>query len=240
MIAEDQTDSGHEPARELRPKKRFCGILVRRERWGLSAPAKLVLFLVGLIVTAGCASGLYPFLAQNRPVSRGCLVVEGWLPTYLVEEAARRYNSGTYQEVIISRGLYQGRSPYESGEFHANYVADKLQQLGVPREKLAIKFFQLGKKDRTYHAALAVRDHFLQKGGFPESVEVVTVGPHARRSRLLFERALGGRAKVGVVALADPTFDPRRWWQFSAGWREVPFEFFAYCYVRFLFWPEPE
>jgi hypothetical protein len=41
--------------------------------------------------------------------------------------------------------------------------------------------------------------------------------------------------KVAGIPIEDPAFDAAHWWRTSEGVREVPFEFLAYLYVRFLF-----
>jgi hypothetical protein len=66
-------------------------------------------------------------------------------------------------------------------------------------------------------------------------MDVVTLGAHARRSRLLFQKALGDEFQVGVIAIEDRQFDPNHWWQSSAGVRRVIDELVAYLYARTLF-----
>jgi hypothetical protein len=70
----------------------------------------------------------------------------------------------------------------------------------------------------------------------PTNVNLFSLGPHARRSRLLFRRALGKEVTVGVVALSSGDYDARHWWRTSQGFRSVTGELIAYCYVRAMFW----
>ena len=69
------------------------------------------------------------------------------------------------------------------------------------------------------------------------SLDVITLGPHARRSRLLFEKALGPGVRVGVLAVPDPRFDLAHWWRSSEGVRSVLGETIAYVYARLFFDP---
>jgi uncharacterized SAM-binding protein YcdF (DUF218 family) len=158
----------------------------------------------------------------------------------VVRQLANQYAAKKYQQILVPRGLYKGRTPYESGEYAANYVADMLVQLGVPKDRLHVLFFDSVKVDRTYHAALAVKKWAREHGRNIDSLNLATLGPHARRSRLLFEKAFGERTTIGVLALEDDQYDPRHWWRSSAGIRDVPFEALAYLYVRFLFSPPEE
>jgi hypothetical protein len=54
---------------------------------------------------------------------------------------------------------------------------------------------------------------------------------------LLFQKAFGPEVKVGIVAVADPQFDPDHWWRSIEGVREVVGETIAYLYARLLFHP---
>jgi hypothetical protein len=63
-------------------------------------------------------------------------------------------------------------------------------------------------------------------------MDVITLGPHARRSRLLYQKAFGNAVSLGVISLADPAYDSRYWWRSSEGVREVWGEAVAYLYAR--------
>jgi uncharacterized SAM-binding protein YcdF (DUF218 family) len=224
-----------QPAPHQSVTRRGFGMLVRKERWGLSWPGKLVLILALCLGGLGVVKGAYPFLATTRPVSTKTMVVEGWLPPSVVQQLANRYAAREYQQIVIPRGLFRGRSAYESGEFAANYMAESLVQLGVPKDRVHVLFFDSVKVDRTYHSALAVKKWYRERGEQIGSMELVTMGPHARRSRLLFRKALGNEVKIGVLALEDDHYDAQHWWRSSAGVREVPFELIAYIYAKFFF-----
>ena len=64
---------------------------------------------------------------------------------------------------------------------------------------------------------------------------LMTLGAHARRSRLLFEEAFDGKASVGIISITNREYDPRHWWKYSEGVREVIGESVAYVYARFFF-----
>jgi uncharacterized SAM-binding protein YcdF (DUF218 family) len=74
----------------------------------------------------------------------------------------------------------------------------------------------------------------------PTKVNLITSGPHARRSRLLFQKALGKGVTVGVMALAARDYDERHWWHYSQGVRTLIGEVLAYAYARLLFYPPDE
>ena len=92
------------------------------------------------------------------------------------------------------------------------------------------------KKDRTYHSILELKRR-LNKEGFNEaSIDMVSLGVHARRSWFLFEKVFSS-VNVGVVAISPNEYDASRWWLSSEGVRNVTSESIAYLYARFIFSP---
>jgi len=91
------------------------------------------------------------------------------------------------------------------------------------------------RRDRTYSSAVSLKAWLNARQMRPASINLITEGPHARRSRLLFEKALGKGIAVGIIALPTRGYDPRHWWRSSQGVRQVTGEAIAYCYARFLF-----
>ncbi len=76
-------------------------------------------------------------------------------------------------------------------------------------------------RDRTYSAALALREWFHEHDMQVRSFNVVTENTHARRTRLLFQKAFGASVRVGVIAVPNPDYDQRHWWRYSEGVRDV-------------------
>ena len=68
---------------------------------------------------------------------------------------------------------------------------------------------------------VALRDGFAENGVNATTFNVVTEGPHGRRSRLMFEKAFGQGSTIGIIAITDPTYDATRWWQYSEGIKAV-------------------
>ena len=54
---------------------------------------------------------------------------------------------------------------------------------------------------------------------------------------LLYQKALGKNVTVGIIAVSNPDYDPKDWWRYSDGVREVIGESLAYIYARFFFYP---
>lgn len=215
----------------------FGGIIDRKERWGLTwrgwfLAAGLVLALVIIVVFTA-----YPFLAPTERVPAQVLVIEGWSPPSTLEQAAAEFKSGKYDYAVLIRPVLDVADEYESGAYYAHWISRLLVSEGIPNEKLAKLFPNVAHKDRTYHSALAVKEWIQAQHLTVDALNVATAGPHARRSRLLYEKAFGRAMKIGIIALQSPQYDPRRWWRTSEGFRDVIGEFIAYVYARLFFIP---
>ena len=92
-------------------------------------------------------------------------------------------------------------------------------------------------RDRTYTSARALANWFSDHRPRVRAINVLTESVHARRTRLLFETALGDRIKVGIIAVGNPDYDAKHWWRYSEGVRDVISESIAYVYAKLFFWP---
>ena len=218
-------------------RRRAFGLLAWREHWTLSRRGKWLLLGIALGMLVAGHWIAYPFLAINRPLRGEALIVEGWISVYTVHQAAAAFAAGHYRRVLVVRPLYEGEPGVIHGRSAGEYFASVLKRCGVPPEAVETVFFPGGAQDRTYHSALGVRQWLADHGESVKSLDVATQGPHARRSRLLYEKAFGGSARVGVIALEDPSYDGTHWWRTSEGVRDVLGESVAYLYARFFFSP---
>jgi uncharacterized SAM-binding protein YcdF (DUF218 family) len=86
--------------------------------------------------------------------------------------------------------------------------------------------------DSTGQKARQTRCGRFRKHNMPVSgIDVVTEDLHARRTRLLFQKALGDKVAVGVIAIPNPDYDAKHWWRYSAGVKDVVSEAAAYVYA---------
>ena len=92
-------------------------------------------------------------------------------------------------------------------------------------------------RDRTYASAVALRNWFREHNVVVSGINVVTEDLHARRTRLLFQKAFGKDVQVGIIAVANVDYPANRWWHYSQGLKDVVSEFAAYLYARVLFFP---
>jgi len=197
----------------------------------------LVLLIFGLLFTL---LGAHGFLSVSAPVEASVLVVEGWLPDYALAECKDAFEQNGYDQIITTGG------PLEEGFFLSEYAtyaelgAATLQKLGLKSAAVQAAPAQSSRRNRTYTAALGLRTWLRDNASDVRSVNVVSLGVHARRSRLMYAEALGPDHEIGIIALPDRDYEPETWWRYSAGIKGVITEGIAYLHAKLLFDPQLE
>lgn len=226
------------PEGTSRRRRVLGGILVRRERWTLSWGGRLLaLGILGGVLLV-LARTVHPFLAVTARVQTDVLVVEGWIHENAARGAAAEFKTGGYPRVFVTGGPVTGSGGYTTVyDTLAHVGAGYLKAAGVPNELIQMVPAREMGRDRTYNDALALRTWFAENGMLVRQINVLTGDAHARRTRLLFQKAFGSSATVGIISVPNPDYDARHWWRYSEGVREVVGESIAYLYARLFFWP---
>lgn len=215
------------------------GLLKRRECWTLTWKGRALVLAITLTAILLLVRGIHPFLAVNAPLGARYLVVEGWVPDYAIAEAMQRFKAGGYDRILTTGGPLESGYRLDPDDTYAHLSATKLEAFGMDDDNLSVVPAERTGRDRTYTSALAVRKWIGQSGRTVDAIDVVTLSVHARRTRLLYAKALAGHTAIGVVAIRDREYDPRCWLRYSEGVKEVVGEGLAYLYARFLFHPRP-
>jgi uncharacterized SAM-binding protein YcdF (DUF218 family) len=214
------------------------GLFDRRQRWSLSWRGRLILAFAVVLVSILVFRNVYPFLAITHRVDGQVLVVEGWIHEYAIRAALKEFQTNHYQRVFTTGGPVVGTGGYINDFYtSASVGAELLRRNGLANGSVQEVPSRVMDRDRTYGSALALRNWFREHNMAVSGVDVVTEDLHARRTRLLFQKALGDKVAVGVIAAPNPDYDPKRWWHYSAGVKEVVSEAAAYAYARLLFYP---
>jgi uncharacterized SAM-binding protein YcdF (DUF218 family) len=222
----------------MRTPQKFWGTFVRKERWGLSWRGWLIVFAGVLLTFSLFLFRIYPFLAVTHRVDTNVLVVEGWIHEYAIRAALKEFQSNHYQRVFTTGGPVEGAGGYINDYNTAASVgADLLRKNGLSNESLQMVPSRVMDRDRTYGSAVVLRNWFREHNMPVRSINVVTEDAHARRTCLLFQKALGHDVAVGVIAVPNPDYDPRHWWRYTEGVKDVFAESVAYIYARLLFYP---
>ena len=224
----------------MEPDRTCWGLLRRRHCFVPTLRGWLLLVLGAAVLAVLAVREACPFLSVNDPAPGGVLVVEGWVSDHDLEIAIAEFKRNHYAKLLVT-GI-----PLEQGSFLSEYKnfaylgAAGLVKLGLSTNEVAAVPTPSTRRDRTYAMAqnlgVWLREHQVLRG----NVNLLTEGPHARRSRLMFEKALGPDYNVGVIAIPPTGYDERHWWRSSQGVRVVIGEAIAYAYARFLFHPPKE
>jgi hypothetical protein len=59
-------------------------------------------------------------------------------------------------------------------------------------------------RERTYSSVVALRDWFREHNTPVHSINVLTEDAHARRTRLLYQKAFGKNVTAGVIVVSNP------------------------------------
>jgi hypothetical protein len=220
------------------PRRRaLAGLLVQRPCWTLSGPGWLLLAAGLALLGLGACWQVRPFLAVTRSTPAEVLVVEGWMPAAGLKAAAAVFRNGGYREILTCGAIAREDSGERTGVTYADWGAQRLRRFGLADSTITpVPCFE-ERRDRTYSSALAVGRWLEQNRPGVTAIDVVSFDAHARRSRLLFQKALGRRVAVGIISVPNRDYDPAHWWRSSEGVREVVGESLAYLYVRLFFWP---
>ncbi len=123
--------------------------------------------------------------------------------------------------------LYQRLSP-NSAQDAAKY----LNVLGIPDSLIVPLVTMHSQKSRTYSTALAVKKWLdIHGNNTRRNLNIFTQGPHARRSFILYKKALGDSAGVGIISGKIQEFNSRNWWKSIRGWQSVLYEITGLVYI---------
>ena len=190
----------------------------------------VALSVLGLIYVRA----IHWFLAPVAPINAHAVIVEGWMPDAELEVAARIIRARNYATVIVTGG------PLDQGNFLSDYRSfaevgrATISRLTGRTDILAVSAPAM-QKDRTYASALALKAWLDANGNGETCFNLISSDAHTRRSWRLFETALGGRYTLGALAIAPQSYDARRWWAYSEGFKTVTGETLAYLYTVLVF-----
>jgi DUF218 domain len=216
------------------------GLLRRRECIVPTWRGWLVILVSFVVAGLALIYEIYPMLAVSRPITAKVLVVEGWVSESTLRAAINEYVRGGYERMFVTGGpLTQGipLAEFKTLAQHrtlAELGAASLRALNFQGDLVAVPAAE-AKTDRTYNSALALKRWLGERGSLPAGFNLLTSGPHARRSWMMFRAAFGKDAAIGVIAVPEEHYDPAHWWRTSLGFRTVVDETIAYLYARLVF-----
>jgi hypothetical protein len=211
----------------------------QRQVWMPTISGWALLLLICAVISILLARNLYTFLALNNSVGARVFVVEGWLAPEELDQAIEAFRKGKYERIVTTGGPVSGWPGVSQDTDYASLAADYLALHGIRPALIAAVPAPKSAQDRTFLSAVMFRKSVQRLGITLDAVDIYSSGPHARRTRLLFQMALGQKVRVGVLAARPEGFDPDVWWRTSEGVEQMLFQSFGFVWVKCCFWPGP-
>ena len=209
----------------------------KKERWTATLLGQLLKLLILTLLVIIFLKTIHPFLSEVNPVETKTMVLEGFVPDYVVAKAVKMFLEEDYERIIITGKPRIKGSHLDFYENDGEYTAATLSRIGFDMDKVSvIPIKNTVTKDRTYESGKAIK-MYLNNLPDVRSFNLVSIGCHARRSRYLFEKSFDKNMSIGIIAIANKGYDANRWWQTSVGFRQVIQETIAWTYARFFFFP---
>ena len=212
-------------------------LFVRRERWALTWKGWLVLATLVASLSVAAFFNVFHFLAPTAGVQADIVVVEGWISLTGAKRATQLIQSNHISRVIVGGGPIEDATDNEVIKTYAELGSHRLTRAGLSPGLITTISNPHHDRDRTYTEALTIKAWLESQRLTPCKLDIISEGVHARRTRLLFEKAFGSDVEIGIVALPPRDYPADRWWRYSAGVKDVVSEAAGYIYVRFFFWP---
>jgi uncharacterized SAM-binding protein YcdF (DUF218 family) len=209
-------------------------LIERREIWCPTWFGSFCLALLFVVPAIWWCSHGESFLSLTERLPAEVLVVEGWIGRNGVRAAEVEFTQRAYQYVVPTGGVTGATSWEEPGWSYAEGTGRELIRLGVPKDRIVVAPAKDTETHRTYESAIAVRRALQIKGIEPKAINVFTLGPHARRSRLVFAKVEGPGTKVGVIAWTPSGDAAVPWWRSSARAKQLLSETIGYLFEALL------
>jgi hypothetical protein len=200
-----------------------------------------VLIVIGLLagIVFAFSSHIYGFLAvPSCQVEADIVVVEGWVPDYVVQAAADEFKKGGYREIVTSGLELEPSEKKGAVDSVATEAAVRLAQMGIAPSQILVCPTPSTNWNKTAKSARVVRETLESHGIHPKGINVVTIGVHSRRSWLAYQHAFDSKIPVGIFQIPETGLDPARWWASSLGIKRITRGYVAWIRER-LFGASP-
>jgi hypothetical protein len=209
--------------------------------WGNAIAALAIVLLGSLLLVGLVIVKIHPFLAKNAPINADVLVVEGWLPDYALKAAINEFEQRPYKTLVtiggsIPRGFYLSEYKTFAELAGATLIALNFdpEKLVVIADNIAPLSPKLSAANRTHDSATELQAWFASSSTEVTSMNLLTLGTHARRSWILFKKVLEPQTRVGIISAQPLHYDPEQWWTSSEGNRTIIAELLAYLFTRLI------
>ncbi len=217
-------------------KDSVSGLFKTKTRRVLWWPYKILVLLIlclGIIAAAKpLAIAMARALYLPRHTGRAdALIIEtgGTVSTFLINQAMAAFQAGQVEQIIITRGQYQGAPEIFALANYDALLRAGLDSLGIPSTavRLAPIHIQPPYTHNTARALLPI----LQAANI-DTVLLMNDNFHIRRSVLAY-RHVFAESEIAVFPYTVEIYlDAKNWWQYADGWRRVFGEYIKLIFYR--------
>lgn len=173
---------------------------------------KVIILISSLVILfIFYAYNIYCFLAPHNSVDADVLVVEGWIPSELLEQAAILINQSSYKVVVALGGPIGDNKPTKPEDSYALRCRKELIQFGVADDLIYTVAAGYVEHNRTRAAAQSFRAWLTELNMPIDKLDLITASVHGRKSRLIFQRVLGEDIQVGIISVHSGNYGTGRW-----------------------------
>ena len=178
---------------------------------------------------------VYPYLAVTDTVKADILVVEGYMPEYVLKEVIKEYQRGDYSYLITIGGELESAHQLSKYKYYSEISAAFLKRNGINEDAIKTVPANCAVKDKLYAPAISLKRWIKQSGLSIKAVNICSLGLSARKSKLILKRTFGGKIKIGIISYESHEYDSQNWWKSSIGLKTVFDETIEYLYTLFFF-----
>ena len=213
-------------------------LFVKKQCWRPTVLGSLVMIGLLLLLCYFGFTNVYRFLSVDKVISAKTMVVEGWVEDYVLKDALDYFRSHQFEHLIVTGIPITDRRLFANYKNTAQLATALIKQFGFNDTVYQAAIPTGVTIDRTYNTAIATGLLFEKHPKWEKRILIWSEGTHARRTKEMFEMALGKGYKLGIVANKEHVFDPAHFWRTSKGFRTVSNEFVAYVWVTLFFHPD--
>lgn len=219
------------------PKKMVFSLTKQKQRRKLTPFGFIVVFFNAILLLCISVFTIHPFLSVTAPLQSHIMVLDGLLPDFALDSAVEMFSNQNYKLLLTTGGALPTGSYLSNYKISAEAMENTLKKMGFDSLQIVSVPGINSLQNRTYSSAQALKKWLVISTTTIRKINLISMGCHARRSRLLFQKGLGDDFEVGIIAIPDQSYKPDKWWQSSRGVRVVMSETIAYLYVRLFFQP---
>ncbi len=174
--------------------------------------------IITLAVLVFFVVSIHNFLAISRPVEAEILIVEGWLwDRPALDEAVQYYKEGHCRYILTVGTVVTEKESPIVGKSFADLAASRLHDYGIETGAIIPITFVEGASGRTVQSAQETLNWIKQEMPESTSINVMTLGVHARKSWIIFRKSFGLEYCVGIIAGTESSYKVTRWWTSRRG-----------------------